>query len=54
MCRINIISIVKHNLPKIKKLFRKYRVERAYLFGSAATGRFNENSDIDFLFSFPQ
>lgn len=48
-----MISIVEHNLPKIKNLFRKYKAESAYLFGSAATDIFRDDSDIDFLFSFP-
>lgn len=48
-----MIAVVEKNLPKIKNLFRKYKAEKAYLFGSAATGRFKEDSDIDFLFSFP-
>jgi len=48
-----MVSIVKNKLPQIKNLFSKYKAERAFLFGSAAKGNFNDNSDIDFLFSFP-
>lgn len=48
-----MITVVEHNLPMIQNLFRKYKAERAYLFGSAATGKATEKSDIDFLFSFP-
>ena len=48
-----MIPVVAHNLPEIKGLFRKYNTEKAYLFGSAASGKFTDNSDIDFLFSFP-
>lgn len=48
-----MITVVEHNLPMIQNLFRKYKAEKAYLFGSAATGKVTENSDIDFLFSFP-
>ena len=45
---------VEKNLPKIKALFIKYGVETAFLFGSAASNKFNENSDVDFLYSFPE
>jgi len=48
-----MVSIVENKLPQIKSLFSKYNAERAFLFGSAAKGNFNDNSDIDFLFSFP-
>lgn len=50
---ILMIPVVENNLPKIKTLFKKYKTERAFLFGSAATGKFKDDSDIDFLFSFP-
>ncbi len=33
-------------------LCKKYRVTTMYVFGSANTDAFNENSDIDFLISF--
>lgn len=40
-------------ITQIKKLtepiFRKYGVEKAYLFGSYARGDYNENSDIDII-----
>ena len=43
---------ISSNLETIKKLFKAHEVEKAYVFGSAATGGFNEDSDIDFLISF--
>jgi hypothetical protein len=43
---------VEKNLPKIKELFTKYGVIRAFLFGSAATDKFNSKSDVDFLYTF--
>ena len=49
-----MVPLIKNNLPTITNLFRKYKAERAFLFGSAAKGNFNEESDVDFLFSFPQ
>lgn len=42
------------NLEKVKATFLKYGAEKAFVFGSAMEERFNENSDIDFLFSFPE
>ena len=44
--------IIEKNLTNIKSIFNKYDVKEAYLFGSAATNKFNDKSDIDFLFSF--
>jgi uncharacterized protein len=46
-------QIVAQSLPEIKQLMLHYGVERAYLFGSAATGTMHEDSDIDFIIKFP-
>ena len=46
--------IIEKNLTNIKSIFNKYDVKEAYLFGSAATNKFNDKSDIDFLFSFSE
>lgn len=46
--------IVEDNLTQIKQLLKTYGVERAYLFGSAATGQFKEDSDVDFIIKFPE
>lgn len=45
--------IVQHNLPQIKNLMLQYGVERAYLFGSAASDTMKADSDIDFIIKFP-
>ncbi|MDR1756923.1 MAG: nucleotidyltransferase domain-containing protein [Culturomica sp.] len=46
-------SIVTDRIPQLVELCKKYRVVRMYLFGSAATDKFDEKkSDIDLLFSF--
>ena len=47
-------AIVKDKLPQIAELCRKYRVERMYLFGSAArdTDFDPATSDIDLLIAF--
>jgi predicted nucleotidyltransferase len=44
--------LIEQKLPQIVELCRKYHVDRLYLFGSATTDRFNDRSDIDFLYSF--
>jgi len=44
--------LVKKNLLQIQKLMRLYNVEQAYLFGSAASGNMQPNSDVDFLIRF--
>lgn len=36
-------------LPKLAVLFEKHKVKDAYLFGSAVSGEFNKDSDVDFL-----
>lgn len=44
---------VEQYLPQIKKLMLHYGVERAFLFGSAASGTMKESSDVDFIIKFP-
>ena len=39
-------------LPSAIELFKKHKLKNAYLFGSALTPAFNENSDIDLLINF--
>lgn len=46
--------LVEKELPKLKKLFIKYDVKRAFLFGSATNDKFNTESDIDILYSFKE
>jgi predicted nucleotidyltransferase len=46
-------KIVEEKIPQLVELCKKYRVERMYLFGSAARDDFDEaTSDFDFLVSF--
>jgi predicted nucleotidyltransferase len=44
---------IEEKLPQIRKIFSKNGAKSAFLFGSAATNKFHVNSDVDFLFSFP-
>ncbi len=41
--------LIAQKLPEIAALCKKYRVATMYLFGSATTDRFNDESDIDLL-----
>jgi predicted nucleotidyltransferase len=45
---------IEIKLPQIKKIFSKYGAKNVFLFGSAATNKFMETSDVDFLYTFPE
>ena len=45
-------QLIQTNISAIKVLLNKYDIEEAYLFGSAASGNFNDESDVDFLIKF--
>lgn len=47
-----MISLLKDNLSQLNLIFQSHKVEKAYVFGSAVSGRFSKDSDIDFLISF--
>ncbi len=48
-----MIKLIENNTGKLAKLYKKYKVARLDLFGSAATGDFDlSRSDIDFLVEF--
>lgn len=40
---------ISTKLPELKSIFSRYKVKTAYLFGSACTDAFHEDSDVDFL-----
>ncbi len=46
-------KFVEQRMPEIKALMLQHGVERAYLFGSAAKGTMNKDSDVDFIICFP-
>lgn len=49
-----MVSLIQKNLEEIKSIFIKYGATKAYLFGSASyVTRLKQDSDVDFLFSFP-
>jgi predicted nucleotidyltransferase len=45
--------LIEKKLTEIRSTFKKHGAVRAYLFGSAASGKLSNHSDVDFLFSFP-
>ncbi len=45
-------KLISENLNKIKALCSTYNVNRLFVFGSACTDKFNNESDIDLLISF--
>ena len=49
-----IAAIVENNLNSIKEACKKYKVTSLYLFGSATTKKFDNQSDLDFLVEYPK
>jgi len=47
-----MVDILQNKIPSVVELLRKHKVKRAYAFGSAVTGDFNKDSDIDLLIAF--
>ena len=47
-----MLNLIETNLITLQELCKKYDINRMYVFGSASTGQFHENSDIDILISF--
>jgi predicted nucleotidyltransferase len=47
-------NIIKNKLNELKKICSILGVKRLYVFGSAVSGNFNKNSDIDILISFEE
>ncbi len=46
------MNLIERNIEKLKKLCDKYNVSKLYVFGSAISGKFRKDSDIDFLVTF--
>ncbi len=45
-------SLFLNQLPIIKEKLEKYKIKRAFAFGSVCSDKFNEESDIDLLIAF--
>ena len=52
MAAVNALEMLTDKQDEIRRLCEKHRVMSFGVFGSAATGHFNENSDLDFLVDF--
>jgi len=47
-------ALVTERMGQVRQICREYRVERLYLFGSAANGEMRPDSDLDFLVEFQE
>ena len=47
-----IHPVLSDKMPQLIHLLKEHKVQRAYAFGSVATEKFNDKSDIDLLISF--
>jgi predicted nucleotidyltransferase len=47
-----MLNIISSNNKAVREIFKTHKVEKAFIFGSALTERFDENSDLDFLVQF--
>lgn len=52
MAAVSALEMLKEKQDEIRRLCEKHRVMSFGVFGSAATGHFNESSDLDFLVDF--
>ena len=43
---------IENKIQKLREICKTYDVKSMYVFGSACTNKFNENSDIDILVAF--
>ena len=46
------MNVLEKNIAFVKKLCKKYKVEKLYVFGSVLTNHFTQKSDIDLLVRF--
>jgi len=45
-------KVISDNIEKIRQLCKENSIKELYVFGSAASGKMDKDSDIDFLISF--
>ena len=46
------MTVIENHLDSIKSICAEHYVDKLYLFGSALSSRFNNQSDLDFLVKF--
>ncbi len=49
-----MVEVLKNKMPVVVQLLKKHKVKLAYAFGSAVTGGFGKDSDIDLLVAFDE
>ena len=49
-----MIPIVESNIEKVREVCMRRPIAELYLFGSAASGTFNDDSDMDFVVVFKE
>ncbi len=47
-----MIKIIEENIEELSAICKSNKVAELYLFGSAASGKFTDNSDLDFAVLF--
>ena len=47
-----MIPLIQNNIKSIQHVLQKHNVRKAFVFGSACTENFNENSDVDMIITF--
>ena len=45
-------NLLASHLDSLKKIFKKHKIEKAYVFGSVLNEELKKNSDVDFLIQF--
>jgi len=50
--RKTMLPLIKNNIEPIRRILQKHNVKRAFVFGSACTDKFTENSDVDMIITF--
>lgn len=48
------MNLIEHHLKELSKLCESHHVKELYVFGSAVSKKFTEESDIDFLVEFQE
>jgi hypothetical protein len=46
------MNLINQHIDQIKKICSEHQVEQLFIFGSIATDKFNEESDVDILIQF--
>jgi predicted nucleotidyltransferase len=47
-----MLQLINSNIEPIRHILEQHNVKRAYIFGSACTDKFTDNSDVDMIIAF--